>query len=98
MFAASPRRFLPTSHAAFGGEMRSSYFKNTPPKLKIGIESRNGIGTKRRHKRIPVKNFRIQKVFSRSAWFKKDGSILNLKVQTNFEEEKTIVIYGANRL
>ena len=31
MFAAEPLGFLPTTHAAEGGEMRSSYFKNTPP-------------------------------------------------------------------
>ena len=31
MFAAEPRRFLPATPAAEGGEMRSSYFKNTPP-------------------------------------------------------------------
>ncbi|OIO31385.1 MAG: hypothetical protein COX54_03340 [Candidatus Yonathbacteria bacterium CG23_combo_of_CG06-09_8_20_14_all_46_18] len=31
-----------------------------------------------------VKNSRIQKVFPRSAWLKKDGSILNLKVRTGF--------------
>ena len=55
-----------------------------PPKLKIGIGSRNGVAPQARHKRIPAKNSRIQKVFPRSAWLKKDGSILNLKVRTDF--------------
>ena len=40
----------------------------SPPKLEIGIRSQNGVGAKRRHKRIPAKNSRIQKVFPRSAW------------------------------
>jgi len=31
MFAAEPLGFLPANHAAFGGEIRSSYFQNTPP-------------------------------------------------------------------
>jgi hypothetical protein len=32
MFAAEPRRFLPATPAAEGGEMRSSNFKSTPHK------------------------------------------------------------------
>lgn len=31
MFAAEPLGFLPATHVAFGGEMRSSYFQNTTP-------------------------------------------------------------------
>ncbi len=59
----------------------------SPPKLKIGIGSRNGVAPQARHKRIPAKNSRIQKVFPRSAWLKKYGSILNLKVRTDFFEQ-----------
>src|SRR3989344_930968 len=59
----------------------------SPPKLKIRIGSRNGVAPQARHKRIPAKNSRIQKVFPRSAWLKKDGSILNLKVRTDFFEQ-----------
>jgi len=40
----------------------------SPPKLKIGIGSRNGVAPQARHKRIPAKNSRIQKGFPRSAW------------------------------
>jgi hypothetical protein len=32
MFAAEPRRFLTATQAAEGGEMRSSNFKNIPPR------------------------------------------------------------------
>ena len=49
-------------------EVHSNFVQYTPPKLEIGIRSRNGVGAKRRHKRIPAKNSRIQKVFPRSAW------------------------------
>ena len=49
-------------------EIHSNFVQYTPPKLEIGIRSRNGVGAKRRHKRIPPKNSRIQKVFPRSAW------------------------------
>jgi len=49
-------------------EIHSNFVQYTPPKLEIGIRSRNGVGAKRRHKRIPAKNSRIQKVFPRSAW------------------------------
>ncbi len=52
-------RILPKIH--------SNFVQYTPPKLEIGIRSRNGVGAKRRHKRIPAKNSRIQKVFPRSA-------------------------------
>jgi hypothetical protein len=86
MLSASPLAFLPTTHAAFGGEMRSSYFNNTPPKLKIGLRSKNVVGAKRRHKRIPAKNSRIQKVFPRSAWLKKVGSNFQIKDRTDFFE------------
>ena len=40
----------------------------SPPKLEIGIGSRNGVAPQARHKGIPAKNSRIQKVFPRSAW------------------------------
>ena len=33
----------------------SNFVQKTPPKLKIGIGSRNGVGTKCRHKCIPPK-------------------------------------------
>ncbi len=49
-------------------EMHSNFVQYTPPKLKIGIGSRNGVAPQARHKRIPAKNSRIQKVFPRSAW------------------------------
>ena len=49
-------------------EIHSNFVQYTPPKLEIGIRARNGVGAKRRHKRIPAKNSRIQKVFPRSAW------------------------------
>ena len=49
-------------------EIHSNFVQYTPPKLEIGIRSRNGVGAKRRHKGIPAKNSRIQKVFPRSAW------------------------------
>ena len=49
-------------------EIHSNFVQYTPPKLEIGIGSQNGVGAKRRHKRIPAKNSRIQKVFPRSAW------------------------------
>src|SRR3990167_1774837 len=65
-------------------KIHSNFVQYTPPKLKIGIGSRNGVAPQARHKRIPAKNSRIQKVFPRSAWLKKDGSILNLKVRTDF--------------
>src|SRR3989344_3346960 len=67
-------------------EIHSNFVQYTPPKLKIGIGSQNGVAPQARHKRIPAKNSRIQKVFPRSAWLKKDGSILNLKVRTDFFE------------
>jgi hypothetical protein len=37
MFAAEPLGFLPATHAAEGGEMRSSYFQNTPPIGKMQV-------------------------------------------------------------
>ncbi len=49
-------------------EVHSNFVQYTPPKLEIGNRSRNGVGAKRRHKGIPAKNSRIQKVFPRSAW------------------------------
>ena len=55
-------------------EIHSNFVQYTPPKLEIGIRSRNGVGAKRRHKRIPAKNSRIQKVFPRSAWLKKKAT------------------------
>jgi hypothetical protein len=36
-------------------EIVSNFVQQTPPKLKIGIGSRNGVGTKCRHKCIPPK-------------------------------------------
>src|SRR3990167_8548478 len=45
------------------------------------------VGAKRRLFRIPPAEFRIQKGFPRSAWLKKYGSILNLKVRTDFFEQ-----------
>ena len=50
-----------------GRKISSDFFKYTPPKLKIGIGSRNGVAPQARHKRIPAKNSRIQKGFPRSA-------------------------------
>src|SRR3989338_8984816 len=49
-------------------EIHSNFVQYTPPKLKIGIGSRNGVVPQARHKRIPAKNSRIQKGFPRSAW------------------------------
>jgi len=49
-------------------KIHSNFVQYTPPKLKIGIGSRNGVAPQARHKRIPAKNSRIQKVFPRSAW------------------------------
>ena len=67
-------------------EIHSNFVQYTPPKLEIGIGSRNGVAPKARHKRIPAKNSRIQKVFPRSAWLKKYGSSFNNKVRTDFFE------------
>src|SRR3990167_8497134 len=49
-------------------EIVSNLVQQTPPKLKIGIGSRNGVGAKCRHKCIPPKKSGICKDSPRSAW------------------------------
>ena len=49
-------------------EIHSNFVQYTPQKFGIRRNRQSGVAPSARHKRIPAKNSRIQKVFPRSVW------------------------------